>query len=153
MLTATGTRDVPEPRDEVWRALAALEPYCGVCDVSYVVGAGRPGKGTTFVCVPGRLDGAAPPAGAPRGEILAWEPRRTVATRLALTTETWTTRIELADAEGGGTRVTLTVTLEPQGGRVVRFIQRSAAQRLVAATVAAELDKIPAHVAQAATTR
>jgi uncharacterized protein YndB with AHSA1/START domain len=153
MLTATGTREVPEPREEVWRALAALEPYCGVCDVSYVVGSGRPGKGTAFVCVPGRLDGAEPPAGAPRGEILVWEPRRRVDTRLVLTTETWTTRVDLADTDGGGTRVTITITLEPDGGRVVRFIQRSAAQRLVAATVTGELDKIPAHVAQAAAPR
>jgi hypothetical protein len=151
VLTSTSSREVPESRDEVWRALAVLEPYCAVCDVSYVVGAGRVRTGTSFVCVPGRLDGGDPPAGAPRGEILAWEPRRLVATRLELTTETWATRIELADTGNGGTRVTMTVTLEPgEGNRVVRRIQRSAAQRLVTETVEAELDKVPAHLAQAA---
>lgn len=152
MSTASGTRVVPESRADIWRALAVLEPYCAVCDVSYVVGdRGRVGKGTRFVCAPGRLDGAQPPAGAPRGEILEWAPRKLVATRLALTTETWTTRIELADADGGGTRVTMIVALESDGGgRIVRRIQRTAAQRLVQETVDAELGKIPAHVAQAA---
>ena len=50
--TATGVRDVPQEPDEVWRALAVLEPYCSVCDVSYVVpeATGGPGVGTTFVC-------------------------------------------------------------------------------------------------------
>jgi hypothetical protein len=149
--TATRTRDVPQSRAEVWRALAVLEPYCAVCDVSYVVGAGRTGTGTTFVCVPGPLDGGEPPAGAPRGEILEWAPRRLVATRLSLTTETWTTRIELADADGGGTRVTMTVALEPVGGnRLIQRIQRSAARRMVQETVDAELEKIPAHLVQAA---
>ena len=156
MTTASGGRVVPHSRAEVWRALAVLEPYCAVCDVSYVVGDGRVGKGTTFVCASGRLDGTAPPAGAPQGEILEWVPRKAVATRLVLTTETWTTRIELADvdSDGGGTLVTMTVALESDGGgRIVRWIQRSAAQRLVQETVDAELDKVPAHLEQAATAR
>jgi hypothetical protein len=152
--TASGTRVVPRSRAEVWEALAVLLPYCAVCDVSYVVGEGRLGKGAEFVCAPGRLDGADPPAGAPRGQILEWAPRKVVATRLALTTETWTTRIELADADGGGTRVTLTVTLETDGvGRIVRRIQRPAAQRLVQQTVDAELEKVPAHLDQASAAR
>jgi uncharacterized protein YndB with AHSA1/START domain len=152
VLTASGTREVPATRAEVWQALAVLEPYCAVCDVSYVVGPATIRVGTTFVCAAGRLDGAAPPAGAPRGEILAWQPRRRVATRLELTGETWTTAIDLADADGGATRVTITVTLEPLGGgRLVRRIQRSAAQKLVERTVTDELDKIPAHLAQAHT--
>jgi hypothetical protein len=147
--TATGVRDVPEPPAEVWRALAVLEPYCAVCDVSYVVAAGSPGVGTTFVCAPGRLDGSPPKDGAPRGEIVAWDPPRVVATRLELTPETWTTRIELADGPGGGTRVTMTITHEPtSGGRLVRRIQRSALRRLVQRTVDAELDKVPEHVAR-----
>ena len=151
MTPASGTREVAAPRSRVWRALAVLEPYCAVCDVSYVVDGGRVGKGTRFLCAPGRLDGAPPSAGAPRGEILEWAPRKLVATRLALTTETWTTRIELADADGGGTRVTMTVSLESDGtSRIVRRIQRSAAQRMVQETVDAELGKIPAHVEQAA---
>jgi hypothetical protein len=146
--SATGVREVPQSRGQVWRALAVLEPYCAVCDVSYVTaGAGQPGVGTTFVCAPGRLDGAAPAAGAPQGQILDWIPKRLVTTRLVLTPETWTTRIELADADAGGTRVTMTITHEPTGGgRVVRRLQRGALRRLVQRTVDAELDKVPAHI-------
>ena len=149
--TATGTRDVPEPPDAVWRALAVLEPYCSVCDVSYVVdAAGGPGLGTTFVCAPGRPTGP-PAAGAPQGEIVAWEPPRLVATRLRLSPETWTTRIELAERADGGTRVTMTVTHEPVGGgRVVRRLQRGGLRRLVQRTVDAELAKVPAHVERVA---
>ena len=151
--TASGVREVPQSRAEVWRALAVLEPYCAVCDVSYVLaGGGGPGVGTTFVCVPGRLDGAPPAPGAPQGEIVDWLPKRLVTTRLVLTPETWTTRIELADTEGGGTRVTMTITHEPTGGsRVVRALQRGALRRLVQRTVDAELDKVPAHVARTRT--
>jgi uncharacterized protein YndB with AHSA1/START domain len=149
--TASGSRVVPEPRAAVWRALAVLEPYCAVCDVSYVVdvGAGGGGAGTRFACVPGRLDGSRPPATAPRGEIVEWEPARRVTTRLELTPEVWTTRIELADADGGGTRVTVTLTHEPRGGsRLVQRIQRAGMRRLVQQTVDGELAKLPAHVAQ-----
>jgi len=150
--TATGVRDVPQPRGQVWRALAVLEPYCSVCDVSYVLGESpdSPGVGTTFVCAPGRLEGA-PAAGAPRGEIVEWNPPRLVATHLRLTSETWTTRIELADTGDGGTRVTMTITHEPTGGsRVVRRLQRGALRRLVQRTVDAELAKVPAHVERVA---
>ena len=151
--SASGVREVSQPRAEVWRALAVLEPYCAVCDVSYVVGdAGAPRVGTTFVCAPGRLDGAPPAPGAPQGEILDWEPKRLVTTRLVLTPETWTTRIELADVEGGGTRVAMTITHEPTaGGRVVRRLQRRALRGLVQRTVDAELEKVPAHVARVQT--
>jgi hypothetical protein len=150
MTTASGSREVPFPRAQVWQALAVLEPYCAVCDVSYVVTGAPPlGRGTTFVCVPGRLDGS-PAETAPRGEIVEWVPRRTVGTRLELTPETWTTRIELADAGKGGTRVTITVTHEAKGGnRLVQRVQRGALKRLVQQTVDTELDKLPAHVAQA----
>jgi hypothetical protein len=149
--TASGAREVPQRRAEVWRALAVLEPYCAVCDVSYVLGeiAQTPDVGTTFVCAPGRLDGSAPAAGSPRGEIVAWEPEVLVVTRLELTPETWTTRIELADTGSGGTRVSIAITHEPTGGgRVVRRLQRSALRRLVQRTVDAELEKVPAHVAR-----
>jgi hypothetical protein len=151
--TASGVREVPQPRADVWRALAVLEPYCAVCDVSYVIAdAGPPRVGTTFVCAPGRLDGAPPAPGAPQGEIVDWQPKRLVATRLVLTPETWTTRIELADTETGGTRVTMTITHEPTAaGRVVRRLQRGALRRLVQRTVDAELDKVPAHVDRAST--
>jgi hypothetical protein len=151
--TAVGAREVPQSRAEVWRALAVLEPYCAVCDVSYVMGGGDPaagpGIGTSFVCVPGRLDGRPPSAGAPRGEIVAWEPPGVVATRLVLTPETWTTRIELSDTPSGGTRVVMTITHQPNGGgRVVRRLQRAGLRRLVQRTVDAELEKVPAHVAR-----
>jgi len=143
--TATGSTQVPQPRAEVWRAVAVLQPYCRTCDVSYVVtGSGR---GATFVAVPGRLEGP-PPEGAPRGEIVEWKPGRVVATRVDLTPETWTTRIELADTDAGGTRVTLTVTHEPRGGgRLLRTVQARAARAMVQRTVESELAKIPAHVA------
>jgi uncharacterized protein YndB with AHSA1/START domain len=149
MTTASGSREVPHPRQEVWRALAVLEPYCAVCDVSYVV-TGSAGKGATFACVPGRLDGVAPPATAPKGEIVEWQPPRLVVTRLELTPETWTTRIELEKAGAGATRVTVTVTHEPRGGsRVARWMTRNAMQRLVQRTVDGELAKLPAHITQA----
>jgi hypothetical protein len=133
MTAASGSREVPEARGEVWRALAVLEPYCAVCDVSYVV-SGQAGRGAEFVCVPGRLEGRTPGPSAPHG-----------------TPETWTTRIELEDTEAGGTRVTIAVTHEPKGGsRLVRRVQRAAMQRLVQRTVDGELAKLPAHIAQVA---
>jgi uncharacterized protein YndB with AHSA1/START domain len=150
--SCSGVREVPQPRTEVWRALAVLEPYCAVCDVTYVLGdmVGAPGVGTTFVCAPGRLDGGPPAASAPQGEIVAWAPPELVTTRLVLTPETWTTRIELADTAAGGTRVTMTITHEPTGGsRVVRRLQRGALRKLVQRTVDAELDKVPAHISLA----
>jgi len=150
--TATGTREIPFPRARVWQALAVLQPYCAVCDVSYVLeGSATGGKGTTFVCVPGRLEGRTPDDGAPRGEIVEWVPGKVVATRLELTPETWTTRIELADGEAGSTRVTVTLSHEPRGGnRFVQRIQQGALRRMVQQTVDAELEKLPAHLAQVA---
>jgi hypothetical protein len=144
-VSASADLVVPEDRSQVWRALAVLQPYCAVCDVSYVVTGS--GARTTFVAVPGRLEGA-PPAGAPVGTIEEWRPGRVVGTRLELTPETWTTRIELADAEAGGTRVTMTLTHEPvAGGRLSRWIQRRAREQLVRRTLDDELAKVPAHVA------
>ena len=152
--TAAGVLDVPQPRAEVWRALAVLEPYCAVCDVSYVLGGegvdgeAGPGIGTRFVCAPGRLDGQPPRPGAPQGEILAWEPPTLVVTRLVLTPETWTTQIDLSDS-GAGTRVAMTITHEPTGARrLVRRLQRGSLRRLVQRTVDAELAKVPGHIAQ-----
>ena len=79
-----------------------------------------------------------------------WVPKKVVATRLDLTPETWTTRVELADVPDG-TRVTITITHEARGGsRVARRIQRRALRGMVQRTVDAELDKVPAHVAQLA---
>ena len=141
------------PRSRVWRALAVLEPYCAVCDVSYVVdgdGDGA-GPGTRFVCVPGKLtEGGTPRSGAPRGEIVEWEPERLVTTRLELTPETWTTRIELADAGPSATRVTITLTHAPRRARLADRFSRTALQRMVRTTVDGELDKLPAHVEQVA---
>lgn len=149
--TATGTREVPFPRARVWQALAVLEPYCAVCDVSYVVEGSGTGTGTRFVCVPGRLDGRPPRPGSPVGEITDWVPRQRVSTRLELTPETWTTTIELADAGPQATNVTITVGREPVGGsRLLHRVQRASLQRLVQRTVDAELAKVPAHVDRAA---
>ena len=151
MTTASGSREVAAPRSRVWRALAVLEPYCAVCDVSYVVDGEGAGPGATFVCVPGRLAHGTPPrSGAPRGEIVEWEPERVVTTRLELTPETWTTRIELADAGPGSTRVTVTLTHEPRRVRLADRLSRTALQRLVQRTVDGELAKLPAHLEQVA---
>ena len=149
MTTASVTREVAAPRSRVWRALAVLEPYCAVCDVSYVVDGDGSGPGARFVCVPGRLtDGQAPRSGAPRGEIVEWEPERVVTTRLELTPETWTTRIELADAGPGATRVTITLTHAPRRVRLSDRFTRPALARMVQTTVDGELDKLPAHIEQ-----
>lgn len=150
--TASGSREVAAPRATVWRALAVLQPYCAVCDVSYVVtdrGSRAHRVGTTFVAAPGRLGDRPPPPNAPRGEIVEWVPNRAVSTRLQLTAETWTTRIELADAGTGATRVSITLTHEPIGGsRLVQRLQRAAMQRVVQRMVDEELGKLPAHIAQ-----
>ena len=151
MTSASGTREVAAPRSRVWRALAVLEPYCAVCDVSYVVEGEGSGPGARFVCVPGRLaDDETPRDGAPRGEIVEWEPERVVTTRLDLTPETWTTRIELADAGDGGTRVTITLTHAPKRVRLADRLSRRAMQQLTQRTVDGELAKLPAHVEQVA---
>jgi hypothetical protein len=146
--SADGVREVPQARRAVWKALAVLEPYCAVCDVSYVVTG--TGAGTTFLCVPGRLEAAGPGPEGTRGEIVVWEPRRVVATRLDLAAETWTTRIELADTDTGGTRVTMTLECRTTAGnRLARAVQARSRQRLVQRTLDAELEKLAAHIAQA----
>jgi hypothetical protein len=153
VITAAGNRIVPQPPKEVWRALAVLRPYCAVCDVSYVVpdASSGPHRGTTFVCVPGRLDGEPVPDTAPRGEIIDWQPPRRVTTRLTLGTEAWTTRIELARADGG-TAVALTIDHEPAAGsRLVQRVQRKATRRMVQRMVDDELAKLPDHIAAVAT--
>jgi hypothetical protein len=145
---ADGVREVPQSRRAVWQALAVLEPYCPVCDVSYVITG--TGVGTTFVCVPGPLDGRIPGPEATRGEIVVWEPGRVVATRLDLPAETWTTRIELTDADGGGTLVAMTLECRATAGnRLVRALQARTRQGLVQRTLDAELERVPAHIAQA----
>jgi hypothetical protein len=145
---ASGTREVPESPRQVWAALAVLRPYCAVCDVSYVVtGSGRD---MTFVCVPGTLDGGPPPSTATHGAVVEWVPPRVVATRLERPEEIWTTRVELTEVPDGGTRVRLDLRRVSSGSsRLVLAVQRRAAQRLVQRTVDAELDRLPAHIAQA----
>jgi hypothetical protein len=146
-----GVRELPEPPARVWQALAVLRPYCAVCDVSYVTDGPSSGfrQGTTFTCVPGRRAGDAPvPPTATPGRIVEWTPPRVVISELRPAGETWTTRIELAPANGGGTSVTITLRREQAGSALVGLVQRKAARRLVRRTLAAELDRLPAHVAQ-----
>ena len=70
---------------------------------------------------------------------------------LELTPEIWTTRIELDDAEGGATRVTVTVGHEPRRkNRLTDRLLRNSVQRLVQDTVDGELAKVPDHVARVA---
>lgn len=154
MTVASGTRVVPFPRQQVWEALSAMPPYCPVCDVSYVVSAGNGGQGlgllgegTRFLCVRGRVDGALPPVAGVGGRIVEWIAGQRVGTRLEPAGEIWTTRVDLADAEAGSTRVTVTVAREPNGGsRFAEALRRSAMQRMVEQTVRSELDKLPEHI-------
>ena len=148
MTTASASREVAFPRSRVWRALAVLQPYCAVCDVSYVLDGADTRMGTQFVCVPGKDH--VPGPGAPRGEIIEWEPDVRVATRLELTPETWTTTIELADAADGGTNVTISLTQQSRReGRLRRRLPRLALRKLVRETIDAELAKVTDHVEQA----
>jgi uncharacterized protein YndB with AHSA1/START domain len=143
-VAASGGRELPEAPERVWEALAVLRPYCAVCDVSYVVtGSGR---GSTFVCSPGRVDGT--PSGGTRGEIVEWTPPRQVTTRLERAGEVWTTRLELTGTPSGGTLVTVTLSCAPTGNALVGALQRRALQRLVQRTVEGELARLPQHVAQ-----
>ena len=143
-------RRVPFSRSRVWRALAVLQPYCAVCDVSYVVDGPCTKQGTEFICVPGHLDVQPPPAGAPRGRIVEWKPEHRVATRLELTPEVWVTTIELADAPEGGTDVSITLTHEPlTGGLLQRRRQRKAVRKVAQSTLESELAKVADHVHQA----
>jgi hypothetical protein len=143
---ATGGRELPEPPERVWAALAVLRPYCAVCDVTYVVtGSGR---GSTFVCVPGRVDGTVPPSRGTRGEIVEWTPLRRVTTRLERAGEVWTTRLELTGTPSGGSAVAMTLGCEQPGNALVGVLQRRALQRLVERTLAGELARLPEHVAQ-----
>jgi uncharacterized protein YndB with AHSA1/START domain len=145
---ATGSRELPEPPERVWEALAVLRPYCAVCDVSYVVtGSGR---GATFVCVPGRVDGAGPPTRGTHGAILEWAPPRRVTTRLERAGEVWTTELQLTATPTGGTAVAVSLRCDPAGGRLVRGVQRRALQRLVQRTLSGELARLSDHVAQLA---
>jgi hypothetical protein len=146
---ATGSRELPEAPARVWEALAVLRPYCAVCDVSYVVTG--TGVGSTFLCVPGRVDGqvdAQVPTGGTRGEIVEWTPPRQVVTRLERAGEVWTTRLELTGTASGGTSVAVTLSCEPTGSMLVGALQRRARQRLVERTLEGELGRLPAHLAQ-----
>ena len=145
-----GARRVPFSRARVWQALAVLQPYCAVCDVSYVVDGASTQQGTEFVCVPGRLGGRRPPGGAPRGRVVEWEPEHRVTTRLKLTPEVWVTTIELADAPDEGTDVAITLTHEPlTGGLLQRRRQRKVVRKVAQETVESELSKVADHVRQA----
>jgi Polyketide cyclase / dehydrase and lipid transport len=148
---ATGVRELAQPPATVWQALAVLRPYCSVCDVSYVADGPRSRfrEGATFTCVPGRRDGDAPvPSTGTPGRIVEWAPPRVVVSELRPPGETWTTRIELTAADGGGTSVEITLRREQAGSALAGFVQRKALRRLVQRTLEAELDKLPAHVAQ-----
>lgn len=149
-IAAHGTGRVQFSRPRVWRALAVLRPYCAVCDVSYVVEGGPTGQGTRFICAPGLLGDQSPPAGAPRGEVVEWQPSRRVTTRLELTPEVWTTTIDLTDVPGGGTDVTITLAHQPvQGGPLRRRLQRSGVRKVAQRTIESELGKVADHVRQA----
>ena len=153
MATATGSRELPYARQRVWWALSAFTPYCAVCDVSYVLTEVAPDgtetfeHGSRFLCVPGRLDGAAPPPNAVRGQVVEWVPQERLGTTLDVTPDIWRTTIDLADAGEESTLVTVTVTYEPENrSLLVRWLQRGRWQRMVQRTVDGELTKLPEHV-------
>jgi len=146
VVEATGSRELPDAPARVWEALAVLRPYCAVCDVSYVLSGS--GRGSTFVCVPGRVDGGAPSANGIRGEIVEWAPPGRVTTRIERSGEVWTTRLELTATAGGGTGVSVTLRCEPTGSAMVAALQRRSLQRLVERTLQGELARLPEHVAQ-----
>jgi hypothetical protein len=147
---AVGTRELAGPPRRVWQAVAVLQPYCAVCDVSYRV-TGR-GRSATFVCLPGRVEGGAAVTAGTRGEILEWHPPRRVTTRLELAGETWTTRLELTGTGSGGTRVEVALRCEPDEagplGALRSAVQHRSLQRLAERTLAVELDRLPGHLAQ-----
>jgi hypothetical protein len=143
---ASGSRELPEPPGLVWEALAVLRPYCAVCDVSYLV-AGS-GRGSTFICVPGRVDGDAPAPRGTRGEIVEWTPPRRVTTRLERSGEVWTTQLELTGTPPGGTKVAVVLRCAPTGSGLAGALQRRSLQRLVERTLEGELARLPEHVAQ-----
>ena len=153
MTTASGSREFPYARQRVWWALTAVTPYCAVCDVSYVFTEGpADGKGTLehgsrFLCVRGRLDGATPPPNAVQGRVVEWVPQERLGTTLEVTTDTWRTTIDLADAGEDSTLVTFTITYEPKNrSRLMGWLQRARWQRMVQRTVDGELSKLPEHV-------
>ncbi|WP_138757718.1 SRPBCC family protein [Modestobacter altitudinis] len=149
-ISANGTSQVPFSRLRVWRALAVLQPYCAVCDVSYVVEGDATKEGTRFTCAPGRLDDRSPPPGAPRGQVVEWQPSRRVTTRLELTPEVWTTTIDLTDVPGGGTDVTITLTHQPlRGGHLRHRLRRGGVRKVAERAIESELAKIADHVRQA----
>lgn len=143
---AVGSRELPQEPRRVWEAVAVLQPYCAVCDVSYRV-SGR-GRGATFACLPGRADEQVDASAGTRGEIEEWRPPRRVTTRLERGGETWTTRLELTGTRSGGTLVTMSVRCTPAGSGLVGVLQRRSLQRLVERTLATELDRLPAHLGQ-----
>ena len=152
MASAAGSVQIPASRDLVWQALAVLGPYCPVCDVSYRAPDGddavRMGPGTRFVCIPGHdVAGLIGDASARWGEVIEWDPPRRVVTRLELTPETWTTRIDLEGGGAGPTRVTVTLTYRARGGTWLRDrLHRRAVQGMVDASLGSTLAKIPDHV-------
>ena len=150
MTSASGSRNVPFARQHVWRALAGLPEYCGVCDVSYVVvnasneGVGR---GTRFICIRGRHSDAALPDDAVEGEIVEWVQDECFGTRLQLASETWHARTELADASQGTTLVTISVNHEAdRGSPLLRGLRHRKVQALVRSTLESELARLPDHL-------
>lgn len=155
LTTVTKSREIGHPRPLIWRALTELRSYCAVCDVSYVfepVGEEAPrdlDRGVVFTCVSGRLDGAEPPPTAPRGEITDWEEGSCFASRVELTPESWLTRVELRDADAGGTVVAITLTRRQKAGsRLVNLVRRRGLRRLLEETVELELARVSDHVRQ-----
>jgi hypothetical protein len=79
-----------------------------------------------------------------------WRPARVIVTDLDLGSERFTTRLEFADAGRGGaagTDVTITITRTAARERLRSRMRRPRGlRRFVEQTVAAELERLPAHL-------
>ncbi len=151
--TASGSREVAYPVEHVWQAMAALLPYCPVCDVSAILdGPGDLRIGTTFRAFPGRVyerpDEISAVEGGTPGEIVHWSPHEVVATRLEAGNETVVVQVEMAAASPDTTLVTISVGVTPQGqSRLAKAMARSSYARMARRTVEGEIEKLPAHLA------
>lgn len=158
-LCASAAREVAYPIAHVWDTMATLLPYCSVCDVSAIVDTpGELGVGTEFRAFSGRLaepvDDETVAAGGMPGEIVDWSPQKSVATRLQTSGESVVVSVQMAAASPDTTLVTISVEVTPRAqNRLTMAMSRSSYLRMATRTVEGEIDKLPAHLDLAETSR
>lgn len=155
-MKASASREVAYPVEHVWRAMATLLPYCSVCKVSAIVDTeGELGLGSQFRAFTGRLpdepdDGVGAKRGMP-GEVVDWSPQKSVATRLEADGESVVVSVEMCAVSPDTTMVTISVEVTPRmRNRLALAMTRSSYARMTSRTVEGEIEKLPAHLAQAA---